>query len=421
MKMCIVKELTIVATEMRCFTGSWYSRTYLKSENCNIIVAAFGGNNFVISDLRRHKERIFQPDSLLTLVSAAIKNESFPIEHIQIPLCTVIQRENHYKWIQKSTVPLFTPIPSESDSQLVTAHEHFCYPEFSKDHQQLEPRTFDFTHILTNMRCQILTCGFDFCPKDHFKELCKDRPDILSIASVFDKIDMQNAFTAMRMFHYNVERWMKNKGYLETAKFIRLVRNWHDACNWRGLTADIRVCYLNELHVFFTHGINFNCILFQFPDRYIRGMMWQTFKALLQNISMRIQLYYLLNNLMYNARAVSTLSNESFFLDLVCFDKESPGYPKGVNVCKVFSRVVLINYFKHKHDRNYFLSATIKGKYKVKLAENNICRYGRETAFSHQGLYRDHFFDFPNELQSHRVRCDDITTGLASLRTNLGV
>ena len=61
------------------------------------------------------------------------------------------------------------------------------------------------------MRCQILTRGFDFCQKHHFEELCKDRPDILSIASVFDKIDTQNAFTAMRMFHYNVECWMKDK------------------------------------------------------------------------------------------------------------------------------------------------------------------------------------------------------------------
>ena len=142
--------------------------------------------------------------------------------------------------------------------------------------------------------------------------------------------------------------------------------------------------------------------------------MWQTFEALLQKISTRIQLYYLLNNLMYNARAVSTLSNESFFSNLVRFDKESHGYPKGVNVCKVSGRVVLINYFKHKCDRNYFLSATIKKKYEVKLAENNIRRYRRETAFNHQGLYRDHFFDFPNELQSHHVRRDDITTGLAS-------
>ena len=61
MKMCIVKELTIIATEMRCFTGRcWYSSTYLKAENCNVIVAAFRGNNLVIPHLGHCKERIYQ-------------------------------------------------------------------------------------------------------------------------------------------------------------------------------------------------------------------------------------------------------------------------------------------------------------------------------------------------------------------------
>ena len=179
--------------------------------------------------------------------------------------------------------------------------------------------------------------------------------------------------------------------------------------------------YLNDLHEFLTKDINFNAVPFQFPDRYIRGMTWQTSEALLQNISTRIQLYYLSSNLVYNARAVSTLSNESFFADLVRYDKESHGYPKGINVHKVFGRVVLINFFKHKRDRNYFLSATVKGKYEIKLAEHNHRRYIRESALNYLGLYRNHFFDFPNELTSQRVRRDDITTGLAALRTNPGV
>ena len=127
-------------------------------------------------------------------------------------------------------------------------------------------------------------------------------------------------------------------------------------------------------------------------------MTWQTFEALLQNISTRIQLYYLSSNLTYNARAVSTLSNESFFADLVHYDKESHGYPKGVNVHKVFGRVVLINFFKHKRDRNYFLSATVKGKYEIKLAEHNHRRYIRESSFNYLGLFRNHFFDFPNDI-----------------------
>ena len=63
----------------------------------------------------------------------------------------------------------------------------------------------DFTHILTNMCCQILTRGFNFCKKHHFEMLCEERPDILSMALVYDKIDTQNAFTAMKMFRYSVQ------------------------------------------------------------------------------------------------------------------------------------------------------------------------------------------------------------------------
>ena len=422
MKFCIVKELNIIATEMRCIMRRiWFSNSAIKSENVNLIVSAFGGVRIPNQEISRHKRKIFQPDSLVLIASQALRNENFPVEHLQIPLATLIQRENTRKWKENATCNLFAPIPSENDPRIVKPLEYFSYPEFCPVQQQMEPRTFDFTHILTNMRCQILTQGFDFCKKHHFEMLCKERPDILSMALVYDKIDTQNAFTAMKMFRYSVQRWMQQQEFSETAHFIRLVRNWHDACNRRGLSADTRVRYLSEMHEFLTKGMNFNCVPFQYPNRYIRGMTWQTYEALLQNISTRLQLYYLSNSLTYNARSVSTLSNESFFADLVHYDKESHGYPKAVNVCEVFGRVVLINYFKHKRDRNYFLSATVKSKYEVKLAEHNYHRFIRETAYNHSGFYRDNFFDFPNELHSQRVRRDDITTGLSALRTTPGV
>ena len=95
-------------------------------------------------------------------------------------------------------------------------------------------------------------------------------------------------------------------------------------------------------------GINFDAIPFQYPGSYIKGITWQTYEALLQMISIRIQLYTFVQDGTYNARSVLTLSNESFFSDLVRYDKESHGYPKGTNVGRVFGRVVLINHFKHK-------------------------------------------------------------------------
>ena len=192
----------------------------------------------------------------------------------------------------------------------------------------MEFRTFDFTHILTNLRTQILTRGLDYCKKEHFHHLCENRPDILSIALVHEKTDQQNAFTAMRMFSVEVERYMRDNNFDDTADFIKLVRNWHDACNKRGIKADVRVSRLGDMHEFLTKGINFDCVPFQYPGRYIKGLTWQTYEAMLQVISTRIQLYYFARGGTYNARAVSTLANESFFADLVRYDKESHGILK---------------------------------------------------------------------------------------------
>ena len=175
------------------------------------------------------------------------------------------------------------------------------------------------------------------------------------------------------------------------------------------------------MYAFLTDGINFNSIPFQFPGCYIKGLTWQTFEAILQNISMRIQLYSFTQGFTYNARAVSTLSNESFFADLVRYNKESHGYPKGTNVSRVFGCVVLINHFKHKRDKNYCLSATIKGKYEITLADNDYRRFLVENENNYAGLYRNHFFDYPNQVKSQRIHRDDITTGLAALRNTDGV
>ena len=145
------------------------------------------------------------------------------------------------------------------------------------------------------------------------------------------------------------------------------------------------------------------------------------FEAILQTISTRIQLYAFSNGNTYNTRAVSTLANESFFLDLVRYDKESQGYPKGPNVSHVFGRVVLLNHFKHKQNKNYFLSTTIKNKYEIKLADNDRQRYITESAYEYNGFYRNHFFDYLNMLKSHRVRRDYIMMGIAALQTTDGV
>ena len=64
---------------------------------------------------------------------------------------------------------------------------------------------------------------------------------------------------------------------------------------------------------------------------------------------------------------------------------------------------------------------TIKNKYEIKFADDDQWRYITERAYEYNGFYRNHFFDYPNMLKSHRVQQDDITTGIAALRTTDGV
>ena len=150
-------------------------------------------------------------------------------------------------------------------------------------------------------------------------------------------------------------------------------------------------------------------------------MTWQTFEAILQMISTRIQMYDYCTNGSYNARAVSTLANESFFADLVRLDKDGKGYPKACNVGKVIGRVVMLNYFKHKRNKNYVLTATLKPKYPPQLAEDEHQRLETETAEDHHGIYRDNVFDLTDAHKSQRCRRSDITTGINPQRGVVGV
>ena len=258
MKIMTVKELQIICMELHCATGRiWSTSEMVKADIVNMLVKVFGGNTFVPKVDHKRSKKTFNPETLVRECINTIKSQIFPVEHVQIPLASLIQIEKRKEWFANSTLPLFGIIPSLAETHEQNYISFFSYPNSSEEHQQVEFKTFDFTHILTNMHTQILTRGLPFCKREHFEQLCHERPDILSISLVCEKIDQQNAFTAMRMFNYSVEKYMREKGFSDTADFVRLVRDWHNACNKRGLTADEWVVKLNAMHQFLTSGVKF--------------------------------------------------------------------------------------------------------------------------------------------------------------------
>ena len=102
-----------------------------------------------------------------------------------------------------------------------------------------------------------------------------------------------------------------------------------------------RICKLYDMHAFLTKDVNFDWFPLKYM-RYVHGMPVQTYEAILQNISTHLQLYEFAFDGCYNAHAISTLSNESFFSDLTCLDKESNNYPKACNVPHIMGNVVTL-------------------------------------------------------------------------------
>ena len=133
-------------------------------------------------------------------------------------------------WEMNSKIQMSVKIPRKIAGLPDIQFQLFCYPEFSEERNQLEPRTLDFSHVLTNIRMHICRHCYDFCKTEHFLELCSERPDILSRFVVEDRADPQNVFTAIRFFSLPVQCYMLSKGYVGTAHFIQLIRNWFRAC-----------------------------------------------------------------------------------------------------------------------------------------------------------------------------------------------
>ena len=92
-------------------------------------------------------------------------DNGYKIEHLQIALGTVLSRKVKADWYRSSTVnpTAFIPFISGDDSACEgESVELFSYPEVDNNNE-VHFKTFNYTHILTNMHTHILNRGYNFC------------------------------------------------------------------------------------------------------------------------------------------------------------------------------------------------------------------------------------------------------------------
>ena len=199
--------------------------------------------------------------------------ETFPLLVLQSVYAGVVHVKNKRLWKRKTQLEMSAFVPILNDYVPL-----FYHPEFSENRNQFEIRTMDYTHQLTNIRAIVCKKGIENVKNTEYKRICDEHPGILSKGIVYGSLDKQCVSFAIQLFSSLVEeKLIENKAYNE-ALFTRLVRNWYNACDSRGMSADERVNNLWAFYAYLTKDIDFN----KFPGftQYVKGIPIVTYAGI---------------------------------------------------------------------------------------------------------------------------------------------
>ena len=142
---------------LHSYTGrAFFSPSFLKAKNANLIARAFEGTNvhkLVIRRKTTHKSK--NPCSLVEACTKILLQKSHPILPMQVAYAKITNSVSMSRWIKASRIQMVVKVPRYLAGLAPTDFRLFCYPEFSEDRQQLEPCTLDYSHLITNLRMHI--------------------------------------------------------------------------------------------------------------------------------------------------------------------------------------------------------------------------------------------------------------------------
>ena len=91
--------------------------------------------------------------------------------------------------------------------------------------------TFDYTHVLNNLRYYVSTDRIEGISANAFIAVSSVNHDTLPRAIVEDKLDRQNCLISQRFFSEDVQKILSQLGHNDEAEFTERTRHWFEACN----------------------------------------------------------------------------------------------------------------------------------------------------------------------------------------------
>ena len=135
-----------------------------KPQKVNKICSKFGDQSVWHQENRR---QLKNAKSLKDIAFKMVSISAVPKAKIAVNVASIKHCMEIKQWENEATVPLTVHIKHCNE-----VFEMFSFPEYSEKRQQLEPRTLDSTHLLTNLRAHAHKSGFTFFDKKAVQSHC---------------------------------------------------------------------------------------------------------------------------------------------------------------------------------------------------------------------------------------------------------
>ena len=167
------------------------------------------------------QDRLYNLLSLMEIYKIFILCNRYPKEYLAAAVCKINNMETVRKWESSFPIPITLDLPFDGEQHII-----FNYPEHSSECNQPEMRTFDYTHVLNNLRCYVCNDSLNSISCNVFLSVSSVNHDVLSRAIVKDKLDGQNCAISQRFFSESVQKILSDLGFISEAKFTERRRDW---------------------------------------------------------------------------------------------------------------------------------------------------------------------------------------------------
>lgn len=247
--------------------------------------------------------RLKSPSSLKQLSTKVIQSKRYPKLALRFAYVKYLFPFALLEW--QSEKPFSCPMQVEGIAETIPFW--FSYPENNTASGSLLCKSIDCSHNLTHLRVRTSTVGFCGISSQAWRECAKSNETSLTLPFVEDLIDKQSVLNARTHFSEEVETWMNDHGFSDSAALTKIVREWHDACDTPGISAIERIGKLLSMRKLLSKDVDFSC----FPPhgRYLNGTPAVTFEGMLIHIDTKIQMHNLTSS--FNIRSIGSLAAET--------------------------------------------------------------------------------------------------------------